>query len=120
MRCRTLGSIVTITLSLLCAPLTIDAQPPGKVFQIGRLTLASPSIDDLDGVRQDLRELGYVEGQNLVIEDRSAEGSVDRLGALATDMVQRQMDVIVAGGSPAIHAAQQATRTIPIVMMTDT
>jgi len=120
MRCRTIGSIVTITLGLLCAPLTIDAQPPGKVFRIGRLTLASPFTGDLDGFRQDLRELGYVEGQNLVIEDRSAEGSVDRLGALATDLVQRQMDVIVAGGSAAIHAAQQATRTIPIVMMTNT
>src|SRR6266581_7535988 len=120
MRCSILGSIVTITLGLLCTPLASDAQPPGKVFRIGRLTLASPSPDDPDGFRQGLRELGYIEGQNIVIESRSAEGSVDRLGALATDLVRRNMDVIVAGGSPAIHAAQRATSTIPIVMTTDT
>ncbi len=116
----TLGYIVTLTLSMLVAPLATDAQPLGKVFRIGRLTLASPSPDDPDGFRQGLRELGYIEGQNIVIESRSAEGSIDRLGALATDLVRRNMDVIVAGGSPAIHAAQQATSTIPIVMTTDT
>jgi putative ABC transport system substrate-binding protein len=115
MWCSAIGWIVTLTLSLLAAPLATDAQPPGKVFRIGRLTLASPSTDD--PFRQGLRELGYVEGQNIVIEYRSAEGSVDRLGALATDLVRRNIDVIVAGGSAAIHAAQQATSTIPIVMM---
>jgi putative ABC transport system substrate-binding protein len=112
--------LAALVLGLLVAPLASDAQPPDKVFRIGRLTLASPSTDDPDGFRQGLRELGYIEGQNIVIESRSAEGSVDRLGALATDLVQRQMDVIVAAGSPAIHAAQQATSTIPIVMTTDT
>jgi putative ABC transport system substrate-binding protein len=115
-----LALIVLLTLSIFVTPLAAEAQPPGKVFRIGRLTLASPSTDDPDGFRQGLRELGYVEGQNLVIESRPAEGSVDRLGALATDLVRHQMDVIVAAGSPAIHAAQQATSTIPIVMTTDT
>src|SRR6266446_2467734 len=112
--------LATLVLGIFVAPLAADAQHPDKVFRIGRLTLASPSTDDPDGFRQGLRELGYIEGQNIVIESRSAEGSVDRLGALVTDLVRRQMDVIVAGGSPAIHAAQQATRTIPIVMTTDT
>ena len=121
MRRTTVGLSVILTLSLLVAPLAAEAQqPPAKVFRIGRLTLASPSTDDPDGFRQGLRELGYIEGQNIVIEDRSAEGSVDRLGALATDLVRRHMDVIVAEGSPAIHAAQQATGTIPIVMTTGT
>src|SRR5262249_44143144 len=120
MHCRTLGVLVTFALSLLAMPLAAEAQPLDKVFRIGRLTLASPSTDDPDGFRQGLRELGYIEGQNIVIEYRSAEGSVDRLGALATDLVRHQMDVIVAAGSPAIHAAQQATSTIPIVMTTDT
>jgi putative ABC transport system substrate-binding protein len=115
-----LALIVLLTLSIFVTPLAAEAQPPGKVFRIGRLPLASPSTDDPDGFRQGLRELGYVEGQNIVIESRSAEGSVDRLGALATDLVRHQMEVIVAAGSPAIHAAQQATSTIPIVMTTDT
>src|SRR5213595_1336202 len=115
-----LSFMVALALSILVAPLATEAQPPDKVFRIGRLTLASPSTDDPDGFRQGLRELGYIEGQNIVIESRSAEGGVDRLGALATDLVRRQMDVIVATGSPAIHAAQQATSTIPIVMTTDT
>src|SRR5262249_29294435 len=120
MQRRTLGFLVTLALSLCATALAAVAQPPDKVFRIGRLTLASPSTDDPDGFRQGLRELGYVEGQNIVIEYRSADGSVDRLGALATDLVRRHMDVIVATGSPAIHAAQQATRAIPIVMTTDT
>jgi putative tryptophan/tyrosine transport system substrate-binding protein len=112
--------LATLVLSVLTVPLASHAQLSDKVFRIGRLTLASPSTDDPDGFRQGLRELGYVEGQNIVIEYRSAEGNVDRLGALATDLVRRHMDVIVATGSPAIHAAQQATSTIPIVMTTDT
>ena len=120
MRGSTVGSIVTIALGLLYAPLTIDAQPPGKVFQIGWLALGSPSTRDLDGFRQGLRELGYVEGQNIVIEYRWAEGNIDRLGALATDLVRRHMDVIMAVGSAAIRAAQQATSTLPIVMTTNT
>src|SRR5262245_33723192 len=115
-----LAFIVLLALSILVAPLASAQPSPAKVFRIGQLTLASPSTDDPDGFRQGLRELGYVEGQNIVIEYRSAEGRVDRLGALATDLVRRQMDVIVATGSPAIHAAQQATRAIPIVMTTDT
>jgi putative ABC transport system substrate-binding protein len=70
----------------------------------------------LDTFRQDLRDFGYVEGQNLLIERRYAEGSAARLGALAAELVRLPVDVIVAGGSAATRAAQQATRTIPIVM----
>ena len=112
--------IVLLALRLCLAPAAADAQRPDHIFRIGRLTLASPSADDLEGLRQGLRELGYIEGQNIVIEPRSAEGNVDRLGALALDLVRQHLDVIVAGGSPAIPAVQQATRTIPIVMTTDT
>ena len=70
----------------------------------------------MESFQQGLRDLGYVEGQNLVIEQRYAEGSDERLRDLAADLVQLQVEVIVAGGSAAIRAAQHATRTIPIVM----
>src|SRR5262249_41816124 len=66
--------------------------------------------------RQGLRELGYVEGQNLIIEFRSAEGQMERLPDLATELIRLPVDVIVTATSPTIRAAQQATRTIPIVM----
>jgi putative ABC transport system substrate-binding protein len=111
---------MTLALSLLVTPLCSDAQQPGKVYRIGWLALGSPSTRDLDGFQQGLRELGYVEGQNLVIEYRWAEGNVDRLGALATDLVRRHMDVIMAVGAAATRAAQQATSTLPIVMTTQT
>ena len=90
------------------------------MYRIGWLAFGSPSNRDLDGFQQGLRELNYVEGQNIVIEYRWAEGSVDRLGALATDLVRRPMDVIMAVGSAATRAAQQATSTLPIVMTTNT
>jgi putative ABC transport system substrate-binding protein len=97
----------------------------GKVYRIGILSGASP-VSDMGGpdptsrsagaLLQRLRELGYVYGQNLVTEPRSAEGMPDRLPALAAELVQLQVDVIVASGPPAARAAQQATRTIPIVI----
>jgi putative ABC transport system substrate-binding protein len=120
MRCHTIGSIVILTLGLLCAPLITDAQPLGTVFRIGWLTNGSSTRPDLDGLRRGLRELGYVEGQNLVIEERYAEGQVKRLPDLATELVRLNMHVILAVGSAATRAAQQATSTIPIVMTTST
>src|SRR5436853_7173283 len=111
------GYIVTLILSLLAVPLTADAQQPTKVYRIGWLTLGFPNDTfsksdqarpDLYGLRQGLRELGYVEGQNLVIEERYAEGQVERLSDLATELVRLKVDVMVAGGTAAIRAAQQA------------
>jgi putative ABC transport system substrate-binding protein len=112
------GFVVTLTLSLLVAPRTAEAQQPTKVYQIGRLSPGSPTEPDphLEAFRQGLRELGYVEGQNLIIEYRYAEGGDDRLADLAAELVRLQVDVIVTWGSVAIRAAQHATRTIPIVM----
>ena len=91
MRCSTLGSIVTLTLALLCAPLTTDAQPPKQVPRIGVLHTNASALwfqPLLAAFRQGLRDLGYVEGQNLVIEYRSAEGYAERLPALAAELVQ--------------------------------
>src|SRR5216683_7504320 len=118
-----LSSVVLITalaLSILVAPLTAEAQQPTKVYRIGWLLLWSPpsppgSFPPQEAFRQRLRELGYVEGQNLVIEARYAEGREERLPELAAELVRLKVDVIVAGG-PAIRAAQHATSTIPIVM----
>ncbi len=112
------GFVVTLTLSLLVAPLTAEAQQATNVHRIGRLSAGSPTEPnpDLEAFRQGLRELGYVEGQNLIIESRYAEGSEERLPDLAAELVRLKVEVIVAGGSSTIRAAQHATRTIPIVM----
>jgi putative ABC transport system substrate-binding protein len=101
------------------ASLAAEAQQPTKVYRIGLLSptfhLFAPNAR-VEAFRQGLRELGYVEGQNLVIESRYAEGRAERLPDLAAELVRLQVEVIVAGGSQAIRAAQHATRTIPIVM----
>jgi putative ABC transport system substrate-binding protein len=116
MWCRTVGVIVTLTLSILVAPLATNAQQPTKVYRIGRLAPGSPGHPSTEVFRQALHELGYIEGQNLVMEYRWAEGRDERLPDLAAELVRLPVDVIVASGG-AIHAARQATRTIPIVMV---
>jgi putative ABC transport system substrate-binding protein len=119
MWCSAIGFLMTLILSLLAAPLASDAQQATKVHRIGWLIAGSPPSGPeprLDDLRQGLRDLGYVEGQNLLIEYRYAEGSDTRLRDLAAELVRLQVEVIVAGGSAATRAAQQATRTIPIVM----
>ncbi len=96
-----------------------EAQKAGKVYRIGYLgSFGSPTTSPLSmGVRQRLRELGYVEGQNLVIEYRNAKGKRERYPELAAELVRLKVDVIVTSPSPrAIRATQRATRTIPIVM----
>ncbi len=111
MRLRTIGLISTLALGLLAGPFPAEAQQAEKVYRIGRLRGGRNQI----AFRQRLRELGYVVGQNLVIEYRS--GRHNQLPDLAAELVRLKVDVIVAGpGSSAIRAAQQTTRTIPIVM----
>ena len=119
MWCRTIRVMVTLTLSILVPPLVADAQPAGKIYRIGGLAPGSPGGNPfIEVFRQALHELGYVEGQNLVIEYRWEEGQFERLPALAAELVQLPVDVLVpSGGSTAIRAAQNATRTIPIVMV---
>ena len=116
---RAVGCIVTLILGILVAPLGTVAQPVEKVHRIGWLSpgFPRPELDPpVDAFRQGLRALGYVESQNLVIAYRGAEGKLERLPDLAAELVQLQVEVIVAVGSAATRAAQHATRTLPTVM----
>ncbi len=117
---KAIALIITLALGLLLAPLIGEAQPPTKVARVGYLVpTSSPGVRAIfTAFEQELRALGYVEGQNLVIEFRNAEGHGERLPALAAELVQRHVDVLVAGGPEGIlRAARQATSTIPIVMV---
>jgi putative ABC transport system substrate-binding protein len=109
-------------LALGAVPLVCHAQQQGKIWRVGYLTLRRrpDSIDaDFTGAfPRGMRELGYVEGKNLVIEWRFADGEAERLPDLAAELVRLKVDVIVSGSSAAIGALQNATTTIPIVMAT--
>jgi ABC-type uncharacterized transport system substrate-binding protein len=117
MRLHTVGLLVLLALGALLAPGVADAQPT-HVHRIGRLSTGSRLSEQpiVEPFLQGLRDFGYVEGHNLVIEQRYAEGQVERLPALAAELVQLQVEVLVARGDAAVRAAQHATHTIPIVM----
>ena len=118
MRSR-LTLVASIVLALLAAPFAVESQP-AKVARIGFLSassLADPRTQTfVDAFRQSLRDLGWVEGQNVVIEYRWAEDKTERLPELAADLAQRKVDILLAATTPAIRAAKEATGTIPIVM----
>ena len=103
------------------APLGSFAQAPGKVWRVGFLAQRRVEFVDADFIygpfRQGMRQLGYVEGKNLVIEWRSAEGDASRLPELAAELVRLKVDVLALSGTPAAFAAQKATTAIPIVMI---
>ena len=109
-----------VSSALLAAPFRAEAQQGRRVYRLGQLFVVAPPSPDQRMGRNSLptalRVLGYVEGQNLVFEPRYAEGNPDRLPALARELVDLKVDVIVAVGSSAIRAAKDATTTIPIVM----
>jgi putative ABC transport system substrate-binding protein len=109
------------TFGFLARPLVADAQPAGKMFRIGILGAYPPtepaSRPIFEAFLEGLRDLGYVEGKNIVIEGRYSEGKADRLPGLAAELVRLEVDVIVTGsGTPGPVAARRATSTIPIVM----
>jgi putative tryptophan/tyrosine transport system substrate-binding protein len=103
--------------ALLATPLAAEAQQAAKVARIGYLSLTNPAVNPQlqEAFLQGLRDLGYVEGRNLVIEYRDAEGKSDRFPALAAELIALKVDVLVAANSVAALPAKQATRTIPIV-----
>jgi putative ABC transport system substrate-binding protein len=122
MRLRTIGLISSLALGLLAASLPAEAQKAGKVYRIGILRSGSSSsylyAPQNKILRQGLRELGYTEGKNLLIQYRYAESKFKRIPDLVAELVRLKVDVLVISPSPAtIRAVQGATRTIPIVMM---
>jgi putative tryptophan/tyrosine transport system substrate-binding protein len=111
-------TFLAITTGALAAPLAAEAQQVGKVYRIGVLERTSPPLNtaNFDAFRQGLQDLGYVEGKNLVIEYRSAEGRSERFPTLATELVNLKVDLILTRGTPATLAAKKVTGTIPVVM----
>jgi putative ABC transport system substrate-binding protein len=120
MRISVVAISILFALGILTAPLVSRAQPQVTMPQVGLLEPGHPSarLHLVEAFRQGLRELGYEQDRNIAIEARYAEGQLDRLPELAAELVKRKMDIIVVATTPAILAAQKATRTIPIVMTT--
>jgi ABC-type uncharacterized transport system substrate-binding protein len=112
---------ILVVVVLLVLGVIAEAQQPAKIPRIGYLTGATPDGQSarIEPFRQGLRELGYVEGKNIFIEHRYAEGKLDRLPALAAELVRLKVDVIVTGRQAITRAAKNATNTIPIVMAQD-
>ena len=112
------SSVVNVMLGVLLfgACTSVEAEQPAKISRIGFLSSNTVAMSWKEAFRQGLRDLGYVEGKNIVIEYRSADGKLDRLPALAAELVGLKVDVIVTLGSDITRAAKQATVTIPIVM----
>jgi putative tryptophan/tyrosine transport system substrate-binding protein len=115
MKKAALLSILVVAIQLAVGAIA-EAQQPKKVPRIGYLGSGSRSSAVVEAFQQGLRDLGYIEGQNIAIEYRSTEGMAERLPNLAAELVRLKVDIIVVGGSPATQAARNATKTIPIVM----
>ena len=118
---RKLVGIAALIIAFAMCGAVATAQQPAKIARIGYLTGATPvgQAARVEAFRQGLRELGYVEGKNIVVEYRYAEEKLDRLPALAAELVRLKVDVIVTGGSGNTRAVKEATNTIPVVMAQD-
>src|SRR5437867_11688081 len=110
---------VTLGLTLLAAPLAVEAQQAGRVSRVGFLGNSTAALEaNLVGpFREGLRELGYVEGQNIVIEYRWAEGQYERFPVLIAELLEQKVEVIVTAGTPATQAVKKATTWVPLVMV---
>jgi len=105
-----------LSIAFLTTASLVDAQPPRKIPRVGILRIGSPPDPLIDSFRDGLNKLGYVEGQNIVFELRYTLGKEDQLRELATDLVRRNVDVIMAPGGTAARVAKDTTRSIPIVI----
>jgi putative tryptophan/tyrosine transport system substrate-binding protein len=112
---------ILFVMVLLALAVVAQAQQPKKIPRIGFLIARSPSANAprIEAFRQGLRELGYVEGKNIIIEWRYAQGKLDRLPALAAELVRLKIDIVVTTGPGPTRAAKEATTTIPVVMAQD-
>jgi putative ABC transport system substrate-binding protein len=122
-RRKTVRLVVMLALVILVAPCTVEAQQPAKVYRIGILAGSAHNLREqrgYDALQQGLRELGYVEGKNVILEYRYTEGNVALFPELAAELVRSKVDIIVATGHPMVLAAKNATTTIPIVMTVPT
>src|SRR5215471_6766273 len=108
--------VAILTGGLLAAPLAAEAQQPPKVPRIGFLRAGPPPRDFVEGFRQGLRDLGYVEGQNMVIDYRFTDGTTAQLPNLAGELLQGKVDVVLASGTEAVLAMKTLTPTVPIVL----
>src|SRR5262245_63862022 len=111
---------ILIAVVLLAVAVIAEAQQPKKVPLIGYLSYGSEEIDKslVAALQQGLRELGYLEGRNIVIEQRYAAGRSEKLPEVLSELIRLKLDVLVTAGDPAAHAAKKATSAIPIVMVT--
>jgi putative tryptophan/tyrosine transport system substrate-binding protein len=112
-----LVSLMVAALALLATPFTAEAQPVTKVYRIGYVRAETPPPVDIEAFRQGLREHGYVEGTNIVIEYRWADGNEERLRSLVAELIRLKVDLIVASAPAATRVAKEETTTIPIVMV---
>src|SRR5688500_19163744 len=114
MRYSAVGGIVLLALSLLVAPRAVEAQPSAHVPRTGLLSIFAPAVGQskAESFREGLRELGYMEGKNILIETRWAEGHRERFAELASDLVRMPVAVLVTDTTPVTLAAMQATHTI--------
>ena len=113
--------IFALTLCALLFALctSVEAQQPGKVPQVGVLvsTSAAAAVSRIHAFQQGLRELGYIEGKNIIVEYRYGEGKPDRAPLLAAELLRLKVDILLVSGDPAVRAAMNATMTIPIVLL---
>ena len=118
MRLKTIGLIGALALGLFAGPLCVEAQKAGGIHRIGYLSVRSRENEKgyFPAFQQGLRNLGYVEGKNIIIEYRWAAGKRERLSSLAAELLRHKVELIVTGGGAAARSAQQASKTIPIVM----
>jgi ABC-type uncharacterized transport system substrate-binding protein len=112
---RLIGLVVVLAVGLILVPVVAEAQPAGKVYRIGVFWTATPTAvaRNNEAFTQALRERGYVEGQNVILERRYAEGRVERVGEIAAELVRIKVDVIVAGSDLGIAAVKQTDSVDP-------